>query len=108
MCLRGKNKLADKWDKDPYVVIDIPDKNVPVYKVQRESGNPTVKALHRNMLLPFSVFYSILISSLVSAAGENATYKPQSSHFCVCSPCFEIYIYIQIKMLSLRFEVAIS
>ena len=52
--LRRKNKLADKWDKDPYVVIDIPDRNVPVYKVQRESGNPTVKTLHRNMLLPFS------------------------------------------------------
>ena len=57
--LRGKNKLADKWDKDPYVVIDIPDRNVPVYKVQRESGNPTVKTLHRNMLLPFSAIPGI-------------------------------------------------
>ena len=52
--LREKNKLADRWDKDPYVVIDIPDRNIPVYKVQRESGNPTVKTLHRDMLLPFS------------------------------------------------------
>ena len=57
--LRGKNKLADKWDKDPYVVIDIPDRNVPVYKVQRESGYPTVKTLHRNMLLPFSAIPGI-------------------------------------------------
>ena len=52
--LREKNKLTDKWDKDSYVVIDIPERNVPVYKVQRESGNPTVKTLHRNMMLPFS------------------------------------------------------
>ena len=52
--LRGKNKLADKWNKDPYVVIDIPDRTVPAYKVQRESGIPTVQTLHRNVLLPFS------------------------------------------------------
>ena len=56
---RGKNKLADKWDKDPYVVIDIPDRKVPVSKVQRESGNATVKTLHRNILLPFSVIPNI-------------------------------------------------
>ena len=57
--LRGKNKLADKWDKDSCVVIDIPDRNIPVYKVQRESGNSTVKTLHRNMLLPFSAIPGI-------------------------------------------------
>ena len=57
--LRGKNKLADKRDKDPYNVIDIPDRNVPVYKAQRESGNPTVRTLHRNMLLPFSAIPGI-------------------------------------------------
>ncbi|MCW4250032.1 MAG: RNase H-like domain-containing protein [Candidatus Thiodiazotropha endolucinida] len=57
--LRGKHKLADKWDKHPYVVTGIPDKNVPVYTVQRESGDSTVKTLHRNMLLPFSVIPGI-------------------------------------------------
>ena len=53
--LKGKSKLADKWDKHTYIVIDMPDKTIPVYKVQRESGDSSVKSLHRNMLLPFSV-----------------------------------------------------
>ena len=51
----GKNKLADKWDKHTYIVIDMPDRTIPVYKVQKESGDSSVKTLHRNMLLPFSV-----------------------------------------------------
>ena len=57
--LRRKKKLTDKWDTDSYVLIDIPDRNVPVYKVQRESGSPTVKTLLRNMLLPFSAITGI-------------------------------------------------
>ena len=51
--------LTDKLDTDSYVLIDIPDRNVPVYKVQRESGSPTVKTLLRNMLLPFSAIPGI-------------------------------------------------
>lgn len=57
--LKGKNKLADKWDKHTYVVIDMPDKSIPVYKVQKEFGDSAVKTLHRNMLLPFSVIPGI-------------------------------------------------
>ena len=52
---KGKHKLADKWDKDPYVVLDKPDKNILVFKVQKQSGNGPVRTLHRNMLLPFSL-----------------------------------------------------
>ena len=50
----GKHRLADKRDKDSYVVIGIPDKSIPVYKAQKDSGDHSVKTLHRNMLLPFS------------------------------------------------------
>ena len=57
--LKGKNKLADKWDKHTYIVIDMPDKSIPVYRVQRESGDSSVKTLHRNMLLPFSAIPGI-------------------------------------------------
>ena len=52
---KGKHKLADKWDKDPYVVLDKPNSNIPVFKVQKQSGNGPVRTLHRNMLLPFSL-----------------------------------------------------
>ena len=52
--LRGKHKLADRWERTPYKVIEVPNKDIPVFKVQKESGDPTVKTLHRNMLLPFT------------------------------------------------------
>ena len=72
--LKGKNKLADKWDKDPYVVIDIPDKSVPVFRVGKESGSETVKTLHRNMLLPFSSIPST--SQVDESLLSNKTQKP--------------------------------
>ena len=52
--LKGKHKLADKWDKDPYIVVGKPDNLIPVFKVKKETGSGPVKTLHRNMLLPFS------------------------------------------------------
>ncbi|XP_060570274.1 uncharacterized protein LOC132728619 [Ruditapes philippinarum] len=51
--LQGRQKLADKWEKDPFVIIDIPFPEQPVYKVQLESRKGPVRTLHRNMLLPF-------------------------------------------------------
>ena len=57
--LKGKNKLADKWDRHSYIIIGRPDESIPVYRVQRESGDSSVKTLHRNMLLPFSAIPSI-------------------------------------------------
>lgn len=52
--LKGKQKLADKWAKDPYIVVDHPDTSIPVFVVRKESGNGRERTLHRNMLLPFS------------------------------------------------------
>ena len=34
--------------------MDQPDRNIPVFKVRKESGNSQEKTLHRNLLLPFS------------------------------------------------------
>lgn len=51
--LKGKNKLADKWDSDVYVVKDIPNSDIPVFKVQSTTSRKT-RTLHRNMLLPFN------------------------------------------------------
>lgn len=56
--LKGKNKLADRWERIPYVVIAVPNADVPVYKVKKETGDNVIKTLHRNMLLPFSVIPS--------------------------------------------------
>ena len=66
--LKGRNKLADKWDKDPYVIDSQPDPNIPVLQVKKESDNAT-KVLHRNMLLPFSVIPSVsaVTDSLLSS-----------------------------------------
>lgn len=47
-------KLADKWGKNQYIVVAIPDSRVPVYKVKLESGSGSTRTLHRNMLLPFN------------------------------------------------------
>ena len=51
--LQGRQKLADKWEKDPYVITDIPYPDQPVFKVQLESRKGPIRTLHRNMLLPF-------------------------------------------------------
>ena len=50
---RGKHKIADLWDKEPYTVLDKPLSDIPVFKVIREDGQGRVKTLHRNQLQPF-------------------------------------------------------
>lgn len=52
--LKGKNKLADKWARDTYIVINQPNSDIPVFQVRKEFGNEKTKTLHRNMLLPIS------------------------------------------------------
>ncbi len=52
--LKGKHKLADIWEAEPYIVKRQPMPNIPVYDVAREhERNPKLRTLHRNMLLPF-------------------------------------------------------
>ena len=51
--VRGKCKLADRWEKDPYIVMDQPNIDVPVYMVKREGRRSKTRFLHRNFLLPF-------------------------------------------------------
>ena len=47
--LKGKHKLADKWQKDAFVVIGKPNEDIPVYTIKR---GKVVKNIHRNLLLP--------------------------------------------------------
>lgn len=48
----GKHKIADRWEDTPYVVLQQPNTNVPVFKVKREDGEGRCKTLHTNLLLP--------------------------------------------------------
>ena len=49
--LRGKHKLADKWEFDIYVVVNRTG-DLPVYTVQPEGKNGPRRTLHRDLLLP--------------------------------------------------------
>ena len=48
----GKHKIADKWEDHPYLVIEEPNEDIPVFKVRREDGERRCRVLHRNLLLP--------------------------------------------------------
>ena len=52
--LQGKQKLADRWDSNPYVVLEMPNTDILVYKVRRRDKVGPVRCLYRNLLLPFN------------------------------------------------------
>lgn len=49
--LRGKHKLADRWESDVYVVLRQAG-DVPVYVVKPETRDGPQRTLHRDLLLP--------------------------------------------------------
>lgn len=49
--LRGKHKLADKWEADIHVVVKRAG-DLPVYTVEPESKQGPSRTLHRDLLLP--------------------------------------------------------
>ena len=57
--LKGKHKLADRWEREPYTVVGMPNKTIPVYKVRKEGSDSRIRTLHRNMLLPFSAIPNV-------------------------------------------------
>ena len=51
---RGKQKLADRWESQPYVVCRQPNEDIPVYEVRPDNARSRkTRTLHRNLLLPF-------------------------------------------------------
>ena len=50
--LRGKHKLADRWEQEVFVVVKQLGDDFPVYEVKPETGDGPTRTLHRNMLLP--------------------------------------------------------
>ena len=51
--LKGKQKLADIWEKNTYIVKRQIAPDIPVYEVRQEGSTKRSRTLHRNMLLPF-------------------------------------------------------
>lgn len=76
--LKGKTKIADDWEEMPYLVTEIPNKDIPVYKVQQENGKGRVKTLHRNQLLPFTCLPSdrLLFDSPGRATRDQVVLQP--------------------------------
>ena len=65
--LKGKQKLVDKWEQEPYVVKQIPNSDIPVYRVQREVGK--VPFAHFTV----TCYYHLLLSHLRRLLVELAT-----------------------------------
>ena len=70
--LRGKRKIADRWEKTPYIVKSQPDSNIPLYEVQSDIPRARkTRMLHRNLLLPFFC---------LKPKGKGSKTKPQHHH----------------------------
>ena len=69
--LRGKQKLADRWDEHTYIVVGQPDKDLPVYSIRREGSREKEKVVHRNLLLPLGP--SRKLSSGSAAVSESSS-----------------------------------
>lgn len=52
VAFEGKHKIADKWEDNIYIVLDQPNLDIPVFRVQKEDGTGRIRTLHRNLLLP--------------------------------------------------------
>ena len=50
--LKGKHKIADKWQQEPFTVLERPNPDIPVYRIKRGAE---VKVVHRNLLLPVTL-----------------------------------------------------
>ncbi|XP_063054507.1 uncharacterized protein LOC134448779 [Engraulis encrasicolus] len=49
---RGRGKLCDRWESQPYVVVGCPRPDSPVYTVRPEGRAGPDRVLHRNLLYP--------------------------------------------------------
>ncbi len=72
--LRGKNKLADKWEPDVYLVVrKVGD--LPVYVVQPEGKNGPVCTLHRDLLRPCGF---LSVNEIEELGPSNVLHKPRT------------------------------
>ena len=51
--MTGKIEIADRWEKDVYLVVDQSNKDIPFHIVKLKHCRGRHRLLHRNVLLPF-------------------------------------------------------
>ncbi len=73
--IRGKHKLADKWEPSIHVVVERVG-DLPVYKVCSQDKNAPVRVLHRDLLLPCGFLNTSEESVPDSDSGKSS--KPKS------------------------------
>lgn len=66
---RSKGKLADRWEKQPYIIIGSIRPNQPVYRLRPEGKEGPERVLHRNRLRP-CIHYPKVVQP---AGGVNPT-----------------------------------
>ena len=77
--VRSKNKLSDKWERNLYIVVEKPNLDLPVFKVQQEGNKGPIRTLHRNLLLPFmSMDYSQFRSEELETSRSRLTNRSKS------------------------------
>ena len=81
--LKGKHKLADKWESTIYIVVDRPNKDIPVFTIEPVSGDGRKRNIHRNLLLPIS----LPLDMADSATAEED--QSSASQECVTDRCTE-------------------
>ena len=73
---KGRHKIQNKWEPEEYVVLEQPNKRIPVYKVKPVS-NGKERVLHRNMLLPLGIkFIPEVNSDIESDQEEEPEFEP--------------------------------
>ena len=50
-----KHKISNRWENNPYHVIEYIGGHLPVYKVQLVGENTRFRVLHRNLLFPLTI-----------------------------------------------------
>ena len=74
--IRGKKKIADRWEKEVYIVQEQSNPRIHVFIVKREHGRGARRRLHRNLLLPFMALPATSPGVLDSNVSNDVSSQP--------------------------------
>ncbi|XP_030847917.1 uncharacterized protein LOC115926774 [Strongylocentrotus purpuratus] len=83
--LTGKHKLADKWFREPQIVVRRINPDMPVYKVKPENGEGRERTLHRNLLLPIE-YFNETVSPIVQRVRKGPSHRTRSKQVLAAEP----------------------